>query len=70
MSKQQYLNDGAKNWHPHMMFFVPQAEAGTWGANVAGSPVLATDDKEDRLTIFMIPVGNWSDGTAGPMFHQ
>ena len=23
MSKQQYLNDGAKNWHPHLMWFVP-----------------------------------------------
>jgi hypothetical protein len=46
------------------MFFVPQTEDVTWGANLAGSPVLASDDPEDRLTIFMVPVGKWSDGTA------
>jgi len=64
LSKQQYLGDSAAHWHPHLMFFVPQTEDVTWGANLAGSPVLASDDPEDRLTIFMVPVGKWSDGTA------
>ncbi len=64
MSKQQYLNDQAGNWHPHLMFFVPQTDAQAWGADVKGSPVLSTADAEDRLTVFMIPVGKWSDGTA------
>lgn len=64
LSKQGYLNDHALNWHPHLMFFVPLAMSKTWGANLAGSPVLASDDVSDRLTIFMIPVARWSDGTA------
>jgi hypothetical protein len=64
LSKQQYLGDSAAHWHPHVMFFVPQTEDATWGANLAGSPVLASDAPEDRLTIFMVPVGKWSDGTA------
>jgi hypothetical protein len=64
LSKQQYLGDSATHWHPHLMFFVPQTEDATWGANLAGSPVLASDDPEDRLTIFMVPVAQWSDGTA------
>jgi len=64
LSKQQYLGDSAARWHPHVMFFVPQTEDVAWGANLAGSPVLANDDPEDRLTIFMVPVGKWSDGTS------
>jgi hypothetical protein len=64
LSKEQYLGDSGRQWHPHLMFFVPQTEDVTWGANLAGSPVLANDDPEDRLTIFMVPVAKWSDGTA------
>jgi hypothetical protein len=64
LSKNGYLADGAGNWHPHLMFFVPLAMAKTWGANLAGSPVLSGDDVPDRLTIFMVPVARWSDGTA------
>jgi len=64
MSKQQYLNDQAKSWHPHLMFFVPNAVAEAWGANLPGSPILAGSDPEDRLTVFMVPVRHWSDGSA------
>jgi hypothetical protein len=64
LSKQGYLGDGAGHWHPHIMFFVPQADAETWGANLPNSPILASDSATDRLTIFMIPVAKWSDGTA------
>ena len=67
MSKQQYLSDSVVHWHPHVMFFVPETEAATWGANFAGSPILGSTAKEDRLTVFLIPVGEWSDGTAGPV---
>jgi hypothetical protein len=63
MSKQGYLNDQALNWHPHLMFFAPLAMSKTWGADLAGSPILSSDDASDRLTIFMIPVARWSDGT-------
>jgi hypothetical protein len=64
LSKQGYLDDRAGHWRPHLMFFVPQTDAQTWGANLPGSPVLATEDARDRLTIFMVPVAKWSDGTA------
>ena len=67
MSKQQYLGDEAKSWHPHLMFFVSNSTPKDWGANLAGSPVLASEDAEDRMTVFMIPVGHWSDGTAAPL---
>jgi hypothetical protein len=68
MSKQQYLSDAAGCWHPHLMFFVPRVAAESWGANLPGSPIIAADDPEDRLTIFMVPVAHWSDGTAAPLF--
>src|SRR5713226_2473262 len=64
MSKQQYLGDRNGHWHPHLMFFVQQTDAATWGADLPGSPVLAIDDPPDRLTIFLIPVRKWSDGTS------
>ena len=64
LSKQGYLSDHDGHWHPHLMFFVSQAEAVTWGANLPGSPILASSVPEDRLTVFLIPVGKWSDGTA------
>lgn len=66
LSKRQYLTDAGKNWHPHLMFFVSGDAAKSWGANFTGSPVLATDDPEERVTIFMVPVGKWSDGTPAP----
>jgi hypothetical protein len=64
LSRQAYLSDSGGHWHPHIMFFVPQADAVSWGAGLPGSPILASNDPEDRLTIFMIPVAKWSDGTA------
>jgi hypothetical protein len=52
------------------MFFIPGDAAKSWGADLPGSPVLATDDPEERVTILMVPVGTWSDGTlAPPMAH-
>jgi len=63
MSKDGYLNDGVGHWHPHLMFFLPIADSATWAANLPGSPVLSTDDPLGRLTIFMVPVGQWSDGS-------
>jgi hypothetical protein len=70
MSKRQYLSDQGMSWHPHLMFFVPGDAAKSWGADLAGSPVLAADDPEEGVTIMMVPVGTWSDGTlAPPMAH-
>lgn len=69
LSKQQYLNDRGMNWHPHVMFFVSGDVDKSWGANLPGSPVIAANDPEERVTIFMIWAGKWSDGTPAPMGH-
>jgi hypothetical protein len=66
MSKQQYLSDSGKNWHPHLMWFVPGDAAASWGGSLSGSPIIAASDPEDRMTIFMVWVGLWSDGTPAP----
>jgi hypothetical protein len=57
MSKQQCLSDHDNSWHPHLMWFVPGDAAKSWGANLPGSPILAADDAEDRMTIFLVWVG-------------
>ena len=64
LSKQGYLSDSAGHWHPHLMFFVPLTEPAAWGADATGSPIIAAKVDQDRLTIFLVPVGKWSDGTA------
>jgi hypothetical protein len=66
MSKQQYLSDVVMSWHPHLMFIVSGDAAKSWGANQPGSPIIAVNDPEERVTIFLVWVGQWSDGTSGP----
>lgn len=69
-SKQQYLNDRGLHWHPHLMFFVSGDAGKSWGANLPGSPVIAANDPEERATIMMVWVGQWSDGTSGPQIRH
>ncbi len=64
MSKHQYLGDAPGVWHPHLMFFTPLVDPAAWGAGVPGSPLIASPDPEDRLTIFMVTLPKWSDGSA------
>jgi hypothetical protein len=64
LSKHGYLNSRDGHWHPHLMFFVSQAEPATWGANMPGTPILAFDDTSGRFTTFLVPVHQWSDGTS------
>jgi len=64
LSKQGYLSDRDGHWHPHLMFFVPLTDPAAWGAGLPDSPVLGSREIPDRLTIFLIPVAKWSDGTA------
>jgi len=68
LSKQQYVSDRDPHWHPHLMFFIPLTEPGTWGAGLPGSPVVvAFTDTQERLTTFLVPVAKWSDGTSASM---
>jgi hypothetical protein len=70
MSKQQYLNDRGMSWHPHVMMFVSGDAAKSWGADKDDSPIMAANDPEERVTIFMVWVGNWSDGSPAPAMEH
>jgi hypothetical protein len=63
LSKQQHLAAQPDHWHPHLMFFIANASDATWGANLAGSPVMTGVSGSDPITTFLVPVGKWSDGT-------
>jgi hypothetical protein len=61
LSKQQYLNDRGKSWHPHLMFLVSGDASKSWGADLPGSPVIAAPDlRNGRLYL-------WSWLANGPM---
>jgi hypothetical protein len=64
LSKQGYLSDRVGHWHPHLMFFFSKTDPVAWGAGLPGSPIFAFDDKWEDLTVFLVPVRQWSDGTA------
>lgn len=66
LSKQQYLGDRDKQWHPHLMFFVAGDAEKSWGGNMAGSPIIAANDPEERMTIMMMWAAKWSDGSPAP----
>ncbi len=66
MSKEGYLSDRDGHWRPHLMFFLPLTDPATWGAGLPGSPVMGIKDPPGQLTVFLIPVGHWSDGTVAP----
>jgi hypothetical protein len=63
MSKDQYLQDDGGHWHPHMMWYVPGDAEKSWGANQAGVPAMAGYVPQDRMTVLMVVVNHWSDGT-------
>jgi hypothetical protein len=70
MSKHGYLADQSGAWHSHLMFHIPKADGATWGADLPGSPVIVDSDHTEvpePQIIFMVPVGDWSDGTAAPL---
>jgi hypothetical protein len=67
MSNSQHLSDDAGHWHPHLMFFQPHTATSAWGANLRGSPVMATEAGPDEMTVFVVPVDKWSDGTSASM---
>jgi len=71
MSKAGNLGNAVGHWCPHLMFHVPKTDEASWGADVEGSPVVFNNENVDvpePETIFMVPVSNWSDGTAAA--HQ
>ena len=75
MSSLSYLTDESDNgphWVPHLMFYVPLTDGMTWGADVPGSPILLSPQfhgAPEPITVFMIPVPHWSDGTPATHGH-
>jgi len=67
MSKQQYLNDRDRTWHPHAMFFFPGNMTKSWAADDPNSPVMVGNDAQERVTILFVLADKWSDGTAAPL---
>lgn len=41
----------------------PKTNSKAWGADLPGSPIITFQNPEERLTVFLIPVLRWSDGT-------
>lgn len=64
MSRQGYINDTvAGPWYAHVMFFGLDNTPAEWGANLPGSPLAADAAAYKPVTIFMVIVQKWSDGT-------
>jgi hypothetical protein len=69
MSKQAYLTDRDGHNMAHLMIYTPLTQGATWGADLAGSPVMFGGQFEgapELVTVFLVPVAKWSDGTAAP----
>jgi hypothetical protein len=72
MSDKSYLNDRAGHWVPHLMFYFPRAPATTWGADLPGAPPMLNlqfQDSPEALSVLLVPVTHWSDGTPAPAMH-
>ncbi len=67
MSKQQFLNDEAHNWKPHLMFYFPRATSSNWGADLPGSPLMLNpqfQESPEAISVIMVAVTHWSDGSS------
>jgi hypothetical protein len=71
MSKEQYLSDdNHHNWMAHLMFYTPLMDGAVWGADLSKSPVMLNPQfggAPEPISVFMVPAGWWSDGTADPV---
>jgi hypothetical protein len=82
MSKSSYLTDRGDHDMPHLMFFVAVRNAADWGANAPDTPVIGGNywfftpghDAETAslppLSVFIVGVSNWSDGTPAAMHRM
>lgn len=75
MSKSSYLSEDGEHDMAHVMFYVPFKDGASWGANLTGSPIFggnywffAPDHQAEAaefppLTVLLVGVSTWSDGT-------
>jgi hypothetical protein len=73
LSKEQNLGERVGHWYPHVMFHEPKSYAAgdgaIWGADLPRSPIVFDNSHHlvpEPQAILMVPVANWSDGTAAP----
>jgi hypothetical protein len=78
MSKSSYLTDSGSHNMPHLMFFQSDKDGAAWGANLPNSPIMAVNywylfaDAYPQLktfpplSVFLVGVSTWSDGTPAP----
>lgn len=82
MSPSAYLTDQGGHNGSHVMFYTELGNGADWGANVAGSPVLASPywffspQAESTLKglppilVFLVGVPTWSDGTPASQHSE
>ncbi|HXX56265.1 MAG TPA: hypothetical protein VEJ17_00565 [Candidatus Nitrosotalea sp.] len=69
MSKRAYLTDDDGHNLCHLMIYTPLADGASWGADLPGSPVSfggKFQGAPEPITVFLVPVSKWSDGTQAP----
>lgn len=69
MGKGAYLTDRDGHNLCHLMIYAPLTNGASWGADVDGSPVAFGGQFQgapEPITVFLVAVGKWSDGTAAP----
>jgi hypothetical protein len=67
MSKRAYLTDDDGHNMSHLMIYTPLTQGAAWGADLPGSPVMFGGQFQgapEPITVFLVPVEKWSDGTA------
>ncbi len=68
MSKQAYLTDAGDHNMAHLMFYTPLMDGAVWGADLPKSPVMLNPQLAlERIDVFMVLTGMWSDGTLAPV---
>jgi hypothetical protein len=69
MSKGAYLTDHDDHNLAHLMFYTPQLDGKSWGADLPNSPVMLNPQFKGTqpIDVFIVPVSRWSDGTPAPV---
>ena len=67
LSADTYFGNPDGHWRPHVMFFAPATtRPKSWGAGLPNSPIMGIELPGEQQTVFLIPVGKWSNGTLAP----
>jgi hypothetical protein len=69
MSKRAYLTDSGGHNMSHLMIYTPLTDRASWGADLQGSPIMFGGQFQgapEPITVFLVPVARWSDGTQAP----